>query len=364
MKLNPLRDNIAGQAARGGRRLHRAGHHHPGHGRACSARPARPRCTCASRRRRTAGRASTAWTPAPGASCSPPTWRSRRSATTSTSTRSPTSTLDRLLDATGAAGAGLLRRLPHRRLPGVDPGRASPRACSRSDRVPTSPDPRRDARRRPPAARRRSTADDAACCRSDDGTAASAGDPAADDGGRAGGRDLRRRRASASTPARRPSSASRARSAPRSGPRSSATSAASAACSPSTWPATASPVLVSSTDGVGTKALVAQAVGPLRHHRPRPGGHVRRRPRLPGRRAAVLPRLHRRRPPRPRPHRAAGRGRRRGLPPGRLRAHRRRDGRAPRRHGARRVRPRRLRGRRRRARPSSSPATRSPRATC
>ena len=39
--------------------------------------------------------------------------------------------------------------------------------------------------------------------------------------------------------------------------------------------------------------------------------------------------------------------------------HRRRDGRAPRRHGARRVRPRRLRRRRRRARPAASPATRS-----
>ena len=39
----------------------------------CCARPAPPRSTCGSRRRRTAGRASTAWTPAPGASCWPPT---------------------------------------------------------------------------------------------------------------------------------------------------------------------------------------------------------------------------------------------------------------------------------------------------
>ena len=132
----------------------------------------------------------------------------------------------------------------------------------------------------------------------------------------------------------------------------------------STRPATASPVLVSSTDGVGTKALDRPGRRAVRDHRRRPRRHVRRRPRVPGRRAAVLPRLHRGRPPRPRPHRAAGRGRGRGLPPGRLRAHRRRDGRAPRRHGARRVRPRRA------SRSASSSATarhrraRSRRATC
>ena len=101
---------------------------------------------------------------------------------------------------------------------------------------------------------------------------------------------------------------------------------------------------------------------PLRHHRHRPRRHVRRRPRVPGRRAAVLPRLHRRRQARSRPHRAARRGRGRRLPAGRLRPDRRRDGRARRR--ATRVRPGRLRGRRRRARPRSSPASTSRRATC
>ena len=72
---------------------------------------------------------------------------------------------------------------------------------------------------------------------------------------------------------------------------------------------------------------------PLRHGRHRPGRHVRRRPRLRRRRAAVHARLHRHRQGRPRPggHRR-GRGAR-GLPPGRLRPHRRGDRRARRRHG-------------------------------
>ena len=54
-----------GAAAGRRRRLDRAGHDHPGHGAACSARPARPRSTCGSPRRRTAGRATTASTPGP-----------------------------------------------------------------------------------------------------------------------------------------------------------------------------------------------------------------------------------------------------------------------------------------------------------
>ncbi len=49
------------------------------------------------------------------------------------------------------------------------------------------------------------------------------------------------------------------------------------------------PVLVASTDGVGTKLAVAVEAGTAGHHRHRPGGDVRRRPRLPGRRAALLP---------------------------------------------------------------------------
>ena len=67
--------------------------------------------------------------------------------------------------------------------------------------------------------------------------------------------------ASTSAPARRPSSSSRTTSARRSGPRSWATSAGSAGCSPSRRTQLHDPLLVASTDGVGTKSLVARMTG-------------------------------------------------------------------------------------------------------
>ena len=234
MKLNPLRENIAGKrlvvvddsivrgttaeaagedAARGRRRS---------------------RCTCASRRRRSAGRASTAWTPATRGEL--------------LAANLDVDEIREYLDVDTLAYIDLDRLVDvHRRRPA--PASAPPaspattrsrsrsscaRACSRptgGSRIDRDSSRSADAvmdeasllpadevrrRRRPPT-----MPGPAARSRLSD----------------AHGRDLRGRRASTSPPARRRSSASRTRCAPPSGPRSSATSAASAACSPS--PATA-----------------------------------------------------------------------------------------------------------------------------
>ena len=126
------------------------------------------------------------------------------------------------------------------------------------------------------------------------------------------------------------------------------------------WKRYDDPLLVSSTDGVGTKSLIARLAEPPRHDRHRLRRDVGRRHRRPGRRTAVLPRLHLGRPARPRGDRRARRRCRRGLSPRALRAARRRDVGASRTDGAGRVRSRRLRGRRRRPGEGAAAATCAP----
>ena len=219
------------QAAGGGRRLHRPRHHpaaahpHAPRGRRRRDPPAhhQPAGALAVLLRHRHRRAAP--------SCSPPSsTTSRRSASTSASTPWRYLTLDRLIASTGARRCRLLPRLLHRRLPRRGAGGPRQGRCSRSpDRAPAGSLEQLAHSRR-----------GGSCAR----------------WARATGRP-----GSTSTPARRRSTASRRSCAPPSGPRSSATSAASAACSRSPATATSDPVLVSSTDGVGTKALIAQAVG-------------------------------------------------------------------------------------------------------
>ena len=106
--------------------------------RRCCARPARPRCTSGCRRRRTGGRASTAWTPASVPSCSRPTCRSARSATTSASTRSRTSS------STGSSPRPARR--PSRSAPRASPASTRCR-CPTTTRSSRSSAERRDAHR-------------------------------------------------------------------------------------------------------------------------------------------------------------------------------------------------------------------------
>ena len=94
------------------------------------------------------------------------------------------------------------------------------------------------------------------------------------------------------------------------------------------------------------QAQAGAAAGPPRHHRHRPGRHVRQRRAGAGRRAAVLPRLFRHRQAAGGYHRGRGRRHRPRLRAGRLRADRRRDRGDARHVPAGRIRPGRLHRRR------------------
>ena len=77
-QAQPAAREHRGQAPRRRRRLDRARHDARGRWCGCCATPAQPRCTCASRRRRSCGPASTASTPRRATSCWRPTTRSPR----------------------------------------------------------------------------------------------------------------------------------------------------------------------------------------------------------------------------------------------------------------------------------------------
>ena len=222
------------QAPRRRRRLDRPRHHHHARSSRCCARPARPRCTSACRRRRTAGPASTAWTPAGAPSSSPPTCRSARSATSSGSTRSPTSISTASIRATGSPRRVVLHGVPHRRVPGARARTPTRSTCSRSAKVRAT----ETASPRP--------------------NAASSRDRGRDRRARAAHLRRRRRRHRGGREGRRADQGARALDVPARGRRRHRRFRRAVRARRCRY---RDPLLVSSTDGVGTKSVVAQLAG-------------------------------------------------------------------------------------------------------
>ena len=306
IKLNPLREVVARQAADRRRRLDRARHDDASASSSCCAAPARARSTSASAPRRSTTRASTASTRRSRPSSSRGPIPRTRSATSSAPTRSatcrsaacsPRSTC-RTSGSASPASTATIR----------SPCRTTRRAASSSSKKPVAS--RRLTERRP---LRLSSAP-----------------------------------ASTSTPGSRPSSSCAPTSIRRAGPRSSAGSAVSAARSRSRT-GYREPLLVASTDGVGTKTAIAAAVG--RYDTIGIDLVAMCADDVVCTGAEPLAFLDYVAVGRLDPVGVAELGRQRGrrLSRGRRGAGRRRDGRAPGAHAGRRVRPRRLLHRRRRA---------------
>ena len=219
----------------------------PGPSWPCCATPAPPRCTCGSRPRRSRGPASTASTPPTAASCMAANHTlaeiERHLGVDSLAYIS----LENLKEAIDVARRRVLRRLPDRPLPGAGP-RALPglngATVARSPAAPAAADPERLGPRRP--SRRRSPGSDRVVPPGGDravpATYAGAGVDIA-----AGDAAVERITAVVASTAR-PEVLGGDRRLRR-------------AASPSTPAATRQPVLVSSTDGVGTKLAVARATG-------------------------------------------------------------------------------------------------------
>ena len=98
-EVQPAARGGARQAHRGGGRLDRARQHHAPDREDAARRGRRPRCTCASRRRRSATRATTGSTCRPRRRWSPTAARSRRSRASSAATRSAYLSLEGVYEA-------------------------------------------------------------------------------------------------------------------------------------------------------------------------------------------------------------------------------------------------------------------------
>ena len=262
----------------------------------CCARPARPKSTSACRRRRTGGRASTVSTPASAPICSRPTCRSARSPTTSASIRSRTSISSARSRRPASSGESFCTACFSGDYPVPVPDHDTKHALEVGERtlhVSGTID------RRVTPRRGGSGSDDERL------TYAAAGVDIA-----AGEKAVERIKEHVRSTFRREVVGDLG---------------GFGGLFALDWKQYHDPLLVSSTDGVGTKSLIARLAESPRHDRHRLRRDVGRRHRGPRRGTVVLPRLHLGRSARRRRGRRARRRCRRRLSHRALRAARRRD---------------------------------------